>query len=72
MPGAPASPLGGDLLGYYSILGLEVRRAASYTTDDIKAAYRKAAMEMHPDKVGARKRRRGIVEANLGCKTGLC
>ncbi|GIL81758.1 hypothetical protein Vretimale_1369 [Volvox reticuliferus] len=40
-----------DTLGYYAILGLDVRRVAKYSSDDIKAAYRARAMEMHPDKV---------------------
>ncbi|GLC41327.1 hypothetical protein PLESTB_001074900 [Pleodorina starrii] len=51
---APSSTRGAavvDTLGYYAILGLDVRRVAQYGPDDIKAAYRARAMEMHPDKV---------------------
>lgn len=40
-----------DTLGYYAILGLDVRRGGQYAPDDIKTAYRARAMEMHPDKV---------------------
>ncbi|KXZ43577.1 hypothetical protein GPECTOR_86g370 [Gonium pectorale] len=40
-----------DTLGYYAILGLDVNRVAQYGPDEIKAAYRSKAMEMHPDKV---------------------
>jgi hypothetical protein len=34
-----------------AVLGLDVRRVATYSVDDIKSAYRQKAMEMHPDKV---------------------
>ncbi|GFR48308.1 hypothetical protein Agub_g10189 [Astrephomene gubernaculifera] len=57
MPGMGPGPtsLGGatvvDTLGYYAILGLDVRRVAAYGPEEIKAAYRAKAMEMHPDKV---------------------
>lgn len=38
-----------DALGYYRVLGLEA--SATTTTDDIKSAFRKAAMQVHPDKL---------------------
>lgn len=37
-----------DALGYYSILGL--KQGSAITPDHIKLAYRKAALELHPDK----------------------
>ncbi|KAG2499746.1 hypothetical protein HYH03_002679 [Edaphochlamys debaryana] len=40
-----------DSLGYYAILGLDIKRTAQYSMDDIKAAYRSKAMELHPDRV---------------------
>lgn len=41
-----------DILGYYELLGLESRAGGKGVgTDDIKAAFRKAAQSMHPDKV---------------------
>jgi hypothetical protein len=38
-----------DVLGYYKLLGLEASSAT--TTDNIKSAFRKAAMRVHPDKL---------------------
>lgn len=42
-----------DPLGYYDMLGLDVRRtgAKRISVDDIKSAYRAAAMRLHPDTV---------------------
>lgn len=40
-----------DHLGYYSVLGLEGARAKGHVTqEDIKRAFRRAALRWHPDK----------------------
>lgn len=52
-PSAAASSSFVDTLGYYSILGLDPKRHSLYSADEVKAAYRKAAMELHPDRVVA-------------------
>lgn len=44
----------------YAVLGLD--RAASPTTDQVKSAYRKAALRCHPDKVAAEQRDKAHVE----------
>lgn len=40
---------------HYKTLGLDEHRAATYSQDDIKAAYRSKAMEFHPDRNQHRK-----------------
>lgn len=39
-----------DFLGYYAMLGLDVDAANPITTDDVKRAFREAALRWHPDR----------------------
>eukprot|EP00884_Botryococcus_braunii_P003386 jgi/Botrbrau1/13048/Bobra.0187s0010.1 len=39
-----------DFLGYYAMLGLDVSGGAAITTDDVKRAFREAALRWHPDR----------------------
>lgn len=39
-----------DAFGYYEALGLDPRRRSTVSAEDVKAAFRKAARSMHPDK----------------------
>ncbi len=39
-----------DFLGYYHLLGLDGRPQGSVSQEDIKQAFRRAALQWHPDK----------------------
>jgi hypothetical protein len=54
-----------DVLGYYRVLGLNA--SSLPTTDQIKSAFRKAAMQVHPDKLVSHHRTHRVSMC-AGCK----
>jgi preprotein translocase subunit Sec63 len=46
-------PLNPDDVDYYTVLGLSTNNH-SVTSDDIRKAYRKLSLELHPDKIAQR------------------